>query len=639
MIVDGEIEYDDAGNMTGLRGAREAGYQWEYAYGPQHWLSGFTDPVGNRTVINGYDSRGFMSQYTDGRGTRFSVVSNAAGKPTLITAEMQDGRRYARRYYYDALGRITCAAESNGDLDPSCSDGTIPKWWDYTGASPHDVSLSFTYDLGGRTTRETLRTNARTYSISTGYNVFDEPVTETMPSGLVIEYGYTNAGFMSSVRSRNRAGGNILFEKTFTYNPAAGRYDGAARTGQSDTYAYDQYGRMTGWERRKADGTLAAKEGYALNPLGQPVRRQREVGAAGSGSEAQFEEYSRDYLSRLVMMKTIDRQAFERGGAETVVNTRANTLCTPDNSSECYILGLSGNTMNGIYKKSGRTSGTLSEFVTAADESVTEERMHNNCSMVHVSDASRRDCRTENATVMTFRKDGNGNVTSVESGGRVLRSHIYDAWNRLEVARIYNEPTASGNKNFEIKYEYDPFGQISRRRVFEIQANGRLRYIEGQLFVWNGDQLAEFRHTTSTSFLTDGTPWNFVEGISGTEAAIYNQQTVDEHVRGMDGSLMGIRDANGRFIEWYKYSPYGAMTAYGAVGGAAVDNPILPYSHVPRSALLYRGFWRDPLTRLYFTGSGWYDSGRARYLTRDPSGPAVGRLNLYSFGGLDPVSP
>ncbi|MBN1315001.1 MAG: RHS repeat-associated core domain-containing protein, partial [Anaerolineales bacterium] len=108
----------------------------------------------------------------------------------------------------------------------------------------------------------------------------------------------------------------------------------------------------------------------------------------------------------------------------------------------------------------------------------------------------------------------------------------------------------------------------------------------------------------------------------GGERVFYHQDAL--------GSVVGLTDQAGNWIEEVAYSPYGQVVVLdgdGAVqAGSQVGNPYL-----------FTGRRWDAETGLYHYRTRAYHPERGRYLQRDPLGYADG-MNLYQYARSNPVT-
>jgi RHS repeat-associated protein len=130
-------------------------------------------------------------------------------------------------------------------------------------------------------------------------------------------------------------------------------------------------------------------------------------------------------------------------------------------------------------------------------------------------------------------------------------------------------------------------------------------------FVWDDSQLCEARNgsgNVTAQFFGLG-------GVTGGTSCYYTH----DHL----GSIREMTDSVGTIVAQCSYDPYGQVTP---IGTPSVN-----------SDFQYAGMYRHARSGFDLTGFRQYDSGLARWLSRDPI-EEFGGLNLYRYVKNNPIS-
>ncbi len=180
-------------------------------------------------------------------------------------------------------------------------------------------------------------------------------------------------------------------------------------------------------------------------------------------------------------------------------------------------------------------------------------------------------------------------------------------------------------KTVTLHYEYNAQGRLARR-----SRNG----VHERVFLWDGDQLLAELDSGGTKRVGEyvympGTvdhPFAFIDttvtllGISQPSVSYYGLDGQANVLGLVRSDSSGARDVR----QQYTYDELGLQTI-------GVDS--LPQNRLGWKGLIYEG----DSTRLYYVRNRWYDPAQGRFMSEDPSGLSGG-LNLYAFGGADPIN-
>ena len=194
----------------------------------------------NQKTVYGYDLKDNLTQITQGGQTR-SFSYDALNRLTQAT-NPESG---TFQYTYDANGNLAVKTDARGITTTHTYDRlnrvTIK---DYSGTSTPDVSYYYdsayvsnskgkltkvtstssenritSYDLIGNITGSQQATDGNTYGFAYTYNLDNDLVTQTYPSGKVVQSGYDANGELSKV-SIQSSGNSFTYANSFSYSPS-----------------------------------------------------------------------------------------------------------------------------------------------------------------------------------------------------------------------------------------------------------------------------------------------------------------------------------------------------------------------------------------------------------------------------------
>lgn len=646
----------DDGKLDRIQDGDGNGWQLQYDDAEHGWLAQITDPQQNNFEIVSYNNRGEIRQTVDGRGTRFFYTYNDRGQVSSVQAFLENGGRNSRVYQYDAAGQLIGVGDSNNQARPdtAAARGYYPRRWNYREDSRHAIWTEFQFDSWGRKLEEKERINSREYVVRQTHGILDMPLSVTHPNGLQILFDRENIGILESMEAKTEADGSRLWNATLDFDHRVGALNGYA-LGNNDevTFLRDAKNRLVGWEERTSQGIAVAGEKARRNGYGDLTMRLRDIGAEPFvSSRTEAISFGRNgFQTHVESMSRVDRAYFNTaddiqipplGSCERAVgNDGCRSLVHP---------GMGGNERKEFIYEGNQ----IKEMTLDLAYGLRELKIHNQCSRMSLPAAQpNSNCAqaAANATY-TYDRDGNGNVWRVrDAGGQTKKQFHYDAWDRMVKVELKNhflrhDDDSAGN--YEIDYHYDGLNRLVMRQLWKERRYRRLGRtvttfdLQGtQLFLWNGGEIVQMQDTDSTWY-GSGTAYNYVQGPSGIMARIEEKQTVKQHLRGLDGSLLAIRDyRRGTFEKWFQYGAYGETRGfhdgYRNTPADRRGNVALGVGWTGEE-FLFRGAYRDPVTEDYLIGGHWYQPSLARFLTRTAPTPSLGNMNLYRSPG-DWVTP
>ncbi len=204
----------DEPNGGGVLGAVSSPNQaTEYSY----------DTLGNLTqIVQGGQTRTF----TYSSGSRLLSANNPESGTFAFTYDNNgnllsktDARSVSATFTYDVLNRVTFRnySDSTPDVTYIYDDGAVAfsKGKLTKVASSVSESLITSYDAQDRITGSQQKTDGETYSFAYTYNLDDDLLTQTYPSGKVVEFDYDAGGDLAQVAKSN----GFVYANAFDYSP------------------------------------------------------------------------------------------------------------------------------------------------------------------------------------------------------------------------------------------------------------------------------------------------------------------------------------------------------------------------------------------------------------------------------------
>jgi RHS repeat-associated protein len=443
--------YDPAGNLDFTKDAKLR--VTDYQYFPNNLLKKVIPPgtPANETVYD-YDLAGNLISRTDANSRVTTYGYNTAN--LLDSVVLPQGQTWSNTYDKNSNVKTVVNPEGNNTTgDPNDSKITYDydevnrlKSIDYSDSTP---DLSFTFDANSNRTTMLDGGGSESYSydplnrltsVTRGsqsfaydYNGSSDVTKRTYPDGTVVDYTYTDDGYLDTVTS----GGTNLAD--YGYNVAGLQTSLAlpAANGHIENRSYDRSGRLESIENIKGATTLS-RFTYILDELGNPTRITDKDG----GIVSFVYDTNRDFLAEVCY------QASCAGASDPYIRYEYDGV--------------------GNRKKEIRPSVTTEYFYDASDRLQTT---------------------TASGQTTTYSWDGNGNMT-----GAGNRSFTYDLANRTlsttdagqTVTYSYDgdgkrlSGTVSGQSPSATTYVWDinwPLNQLIR----ESDGSGSLRrrYIHG----------------------------------------------------------------------------------------------------------------------------------------------------------------
>jgi RHS repeat-associated protein len=572
--------YDANGNLATM--ADPGGGIWTFAYDAYGNLTRSTDADG-REVTATYNTMNLLQQVANGEGDTVNItyapakgsVDLSGNGPAAVITGIADGMGNLTQFAYDEMYRIVSITDPMGHVTRFTydSEGRLASRIEPTGAH-----VDFTYDDAGQLIQRNLSTgeiNTYTYNGATGlltsmtnsdcqldlsYDWYElvSDVTTRFPSGLNATVGYTHRDYS-------------YFESTTTLS------DGT----NSTTFATQYDG---------AHGSLPLSlgvtggSGFGLYFDYDGAGRRSGLHTSGSWLEGTLEYDAADRLTQMTYEGTsVGTVSWEYSAGGNVTD-----LHHPD-SDVAYAYDAAGRLIQADY------SNPL-----YPDENYSYDQAGNRTGGFTYDVANRL---TDDPTYH-YDYDASGNLIRKTAGAAVTQ-YTYNAENRLVRVQI-----PSGT---EIHYSYDPVGRLCERRVDPGADITRCVYDRNEV-------IAEFDGSNALSRrYVNGQKIDVIEGmITGGFLSGEDYYCAADPL----GSVLGIADDGGTFVQGYFYHPFGLPFG---VGGP-VDN-----------ARLAAGMFYDPDAGLYYVRQRFYDPAIGRFIQRDPN-LLKAAIAPYVYAGNNPVN-
>lgn len=634
----------------------------------------FSSLVDKRTV-NGEETTTYYRP--SGAGGISIETFSAENRPTVATLDRlgrtvytKPGDLAATDIFYDGRGRQCKSVTGSGvearvvvqtfsDDDTGCTSlqGSA---WIRSITDAEGRTISFDRDENGRAT---TTHQADGTEVVTAYDLHGNPISVTLPSGVVHSQAYNDRDIRSGYTNPLAKVTQWLFnddgqatrtirpdngEINLTYN-SAGRLATTTTPGGIWSWGYDSSGRISKIEASSPgdtdvlfsyDGTLITNVEWA-SPVGQTLER---------GHDNQFR------LTSEKIGGVTTTRAYDGDGALTVVGPI--DVLSSDNSA--ITTGIDGvgvkqrfsvndfgelTNQNVTFDEGSFTEtmerdklGRVTQRVETIDgESTTYLYSYN--TMGRLVEVSETPPGETTPTVRTYTYDNNGNRLS----GPAVSSATY---NNADQQLSYGSTTftyaddgsmtSRTNATDVTSYSYDALGRL---RQVDLPDGRKVTYgVDGlnrRVAKWVDDGVNEVLVTT-WAYRDDRNPIaekNMVTGTTTVFSYVNNETPALATINGdqyrivsdFRGSPRLVVNASGTVVASYDYDEFGARTCT----GAGCD--LFPY-------LGFAGGIYDPDTALVLMGERDYDPSTGRFTSVDPLLFEGGQTNLYLYADADPIN-
>ncbi|MHB1682270.1 MAG: DNRLRE domain-containing protein [Bacilli bacterium] len=614
------IQYDS--NSNNVTSASDAlGNTVTYGYGNDNTGGGFsanftgvnTGDPNQITDANGVNSYlGYNKQdqivgytYTDQNGGTTSYPTfNYTYDPNGNLTGIQDPTGHAVSYQYNQLNESAAQTETVSGAAQTTTQSYNAAGL-LTGVShPNGTTESFTYDNANRITGQTDTNGSTTDSFAMGYDKNSNLTGASENGGPAYTFTYDN---MNQVTSDGQPfSSSITNTESFNYdlngNPESLHYSLNNSTPEtwsiSDLYDLGSELIQAGDGRGTVQFTYNARGMIAtVHDVEAKVTTYYTYNAVGEVSEVKaISNGNANNLGQVIEDYTYQYDGNRNVIGITNVLTGASLSYTYDSLNQLTReTTWSGNTLTYTYDKLGnRTS------VTNAATGVTT---------TYTYDAEGNRLTSVGGTSLSY--DGNGQMTA-------YGSNTYN-WN------IENQLASVTTANGTDTYTYDPLGHRATIDGYHIGYIGQSDLV---------------------SYVTDSSN-NLVKRFTYNAAGLPVLMTVSYggawytygYVYDGTGQIVGLVDDTtgsstlGQEVVTYTYDTWGNLLSDTDTSGigAATINPFV-----------YKGYWYDWSTGLYYLNARYYNPVIGRFLSEDPAGPSVGNnvpgYNGYAYAENNPVN-
>lgn len=263
--------HDNNGNLTSV--TDPINHTTGYGYDALDRITQVTDPALNVTQLahnsldqltSVTDPRTLVTNYTtDALGNTGTLQSPDSGTTQLTydaagnALTRTDAKNQVTHYQYDALNRPTLITYADSSTASFSYDQGTNGIGHLTGLTDSSGSTAWSYDSHGRVIEKDQTVGTITLSTHYGYDTAGRIISQTLPSGAVIGYTWSNGQITAQTLNGNPLVSGIAYQPfagpiswTFANGETAGRtydLDGRIASDPVETIGYDAASRISGW--------------------------------------------------------------------------------------------------------------------------------------------------------------------------------------------------------------------------------------------------------------------------------------------------------------------------------------------------------------------------------------------------------
>jgi RHS repeat-associated protein len=308
----------DAANTDRLLSApvtADASYTLRYGYNGAEYTGTYVLSMGDNALYNTIGA--VTHEYHITRVPTLTDSDHTAYDELGAVTAVADSAGQAVSYTYDQLKRLTQVTHPDGS--------TVDYTYDVAGnlLTMHDATgwQLYTYDALDRLTSVTYSADnhagdAGDLTIGYEYDLASRLTALVYPSGKRVEYGYDNAGKLTTVTEKNASQPNLV--TTYVYSATTGLLMTETRPNDTRTqYTYDTSGRLTTIRHeRTSTSALILQYAYTLDADG---RRTQVIVTTPTATRG--EKYEYDAFNRLAKVTYSDNNGTFESTDKTVVYT------------------------------------------------------------------------------------------------------------------------------------------------------------------------------------------------------------------------------------------------------------------------------------------------------------------------------
>ena len=595
-----QFGYDTAGNLASVTDPRTN--TTNFIFNNQRQIAQATSPSPYSYVTTfGYDADGNLTSVTR-NGTIPETITATYSLTGKKLTETSPGT-HTTQYQYDDLDRLWKVIDPESRVTEYGYDPAGRLTVVINGKGHNEAQYGYT-DNGLRAWVKDANNNTTSYQ----YDGYDRLVRTVYPYGSYEQFNLDNAGRIQSVLTRDNRTITYGYDDldritsrtiqgaptdTYTYD-LAGRIINAATSGLGTfTHVYDTAGRLT-----SVTDPNTRTVGYQYDAASNRTRIDYPDGS--------YAVYAYDEMGRMTQVQ------YDPNNDSTAPAPSTVATYTYDNLSRRDSAALGNGTSAAL---SYSTDSLVSDIIhTATGGNVTFAYNHDRSGLVTsltVSDdlfAPFTDIAgTKSFTPNSLNQytsamgeaivhDLNGNLSSDGTN-----DYVHDAVNRLVTATV---------GSITWTYAYGPLD----RRMSKADGTNIFQYLYD-----NNRAVAEYNGTGTLL-----RKYIYGPGLDEPIMMIVpgdTSETVYYYHADSQGTIIGLTNDSGAWVEKYAYTLYGKPAAASTVGN--------PY--------MYTGRRLDAETGLYYYRARYYDPHLRRFIETDPIGYAGG-MNLYAYVRNSPLN-
>jgi len=456
-----------AKRLTGLTDV--AGKTTKYAYATAGGLSKITDPLGNISARNTYDSSGRISSQLDQTGANTTFTWNAATQTATVTdptgkvrtdiydglnlVEQIDGNGNISQQLYDGDNNKAAAVDAAGKLYRSEYDDR-DRLIRRTAPAPLNYSESWTYDDNDHVTSHT---DQEGYTTTYHYNAAGLVASVDNPDGGTTTYTYTTGAGVEPANMLKTSTDPLGRATTYAYNAAGDLISTTSPSGKTTTNTYDAAHRLTSTTDPAGKVTSSTYDAAGrllttTDPTGAVTTNTFDADGRLTQTKnalGYITKYGYDSADRLITvtdpLSNITRTSYDAAGRVATSTDARGGVTSYAYDAAGRLTGTTdplGHTASTAYNVLGQVTS-----VTDAAGGVTTYTYDALGQQTSVTDPD--------GVTATTTYDPRGNVASVSDGAGGFQQTSYDAMNR---------PTdASDSDGVYTSSTYDLAGQLTKQ--------------------------------------------------------------------------------------------------------------------------------------------------------------------------------
>jgi RHS repeat-associated core domain len=601
----------------------------------------------------------YVKTSTDQRG---NTTSYDVDPTTGLTNSVTDPLYNETKYYYNPDNNLLTAVRAQS------SAGTVENTYGYDAADQlnkithNGFDYAFTRDGFGNTINIAVgNQNLITNAFAAGNGNLQ---TSTYGNGFRLGYSYDPYDRVTAINKNDAAAYQYLYDAR---GNLAKLTDKTGGTDLTSTYSYDLGDRLI---------QKSASDGSAIQYSYDNMDRNILTGYTFSGQmESAYYGYGDDNRKDLAILASDGRITYEYDSLNREVKTDINPVANQDptlRAQRSYV-NVSGNrttTMVDTYnnfKHVGTSDTVLSKYIYTYDKNgnISTVTDKNGKVTTYTYDELNQLIRADDqksGISTTYSYDVGGNITTAStyayvaapnalgaSTGTVSYAYGNSGWKDLLTSYNGNAITydAIGNpltyrKNADgdtMEFTWD--GRQLKTAVAK-KDNGDYTYNASFTYNENGIRTGKTVNGTTTKYLVDGSTviaqqtgsnvlWFMYESDGNRVGFTYNG-TAYYYTKNAQGDVTGIVDGSCNTVVEYTYDAWGKLlsTTGSLAGTIGKVNPFL-----------YRGYYYDSETGLYYLNSRYYDPQTGRFISEDAQlNPDTGMVgnNLFAYCNNNPVT-